>query len=420
MVLLYSWRFWARENQLTPPGDWVTWVILAGRGYGKTRTGSEWVIEKAIELGNKRVNLPQIALVAQDAGDARDVMIQGESGIEARCPPWLGCHYEPSKKRLTFGNGVVCKLYAGDDPDSLRGPEHHAAWSDEICKWHDPEKAWSNLQMGLRKKVPGDHPRQIVTTTPIPSVFLKKLIKRDSTHLTTGTTYENAANLARAFTDEIISSYEGTRLGRQELYAEILDDNPNALFSIEDIAANRRARPDFLAKTVVAVDPPTTSNKDSDECGIIVAGRDNSDIRSAHYYVTGDYTVQGRKPEAWAARAISAYYRNNADLIVAEVNQGGDMVEAVIRQQDPTIPVRTVRATKGKAIRAEPIAGLYEQGRVHHAPNQANLARLEDQMINFDPSDPSAEGSPDRMDANIWALTALSQRNPRQVGIRST
>jgi len=414
-MLQYQWSFWARPQQIPPTltkteHDWLTWLILAGRGFGKTRSGAEWVRD-LVENHNYR----RIALVAEDAGDARDVMVEGESGIIAVCPPWNRPNYEPSKRRLTWPNGARATIFSADDPESLRGPQHDAAWLDELCKWRYQQEAWDQLQFGLRL---GKRPVQCITTTPKPTKLLKEIVARQSTLITKGHTYDNLDNLASSFREAIVARYENTRLGRQELSAEILDDNPNALFHqplIDQHRIPKKDLPEDLQMTVVAVDPPATGNATSDECGIIVCSRDIPNTNHAHFYVEHDGTVQGRSPEQWAQTAISNYYKFEANAIVAEVNQGGDMVESVIRGVDPTVKVIKVRASKGKWLRAEPIAGLYEQGRVHHV---GSFSDLEDQMCDFDPSGTVEGKSPDRLDALVWGLAELSNRKQSEPGIR--
>ncbi len=389
--------------------NWTTWLILAGRGFGKTRAGAEWCIDMVQNKG-----YGHLALVAEDAGDARDVMVEGESGIMACSPPWFMPNYEPSKKRLTWPNGARATIFSAEDPEALRGPQHDCAWLDELCKWKKQQEAFDQLQFGLRL---GISPRQVITTTPRPTPLLKDLIRRKSVHITKGSTYDNIMNLAPTFQEQIKARYEGTRLGRQELEAEILDDNPNALFHQRLINSSRlEVAPEELAKTVVAVDPAATGNADSDETGIIVASKDLMNPHRCHYYIHEDRSVQGRSPEQWASLAVSAYHRHRANYIVAEVNNGGDMVESVIKQIDNTVRVVKVRASKGKWVRAEPTAGLYEQGRVHHC---GTFSKLEDQMCDFDPSGEIEGKSPDRMDALVWAITDLSGKGSSSPGIRS-
>jgi len=385
----YDWPAVARPNQIAPDGDWRTWLLLAGRGFGKTRTGAEHV-RAEVEAGRAR----RVALVAPTAADARDVMVEGESGILAISPPWCEPRYEPSKRRLTWPNGAIATLYSADEPRRLRGPQHDLAWADELAAWQRPE-AWDQLMFGLRL---GADPHVVVTTTPRPTRVIRDLISDATTHVTRGSTYDNAANLAEAFLEQIVRKYEGTRLGRQELYAEVLDDVPGALWTramLED-AQHTGPVPD-LVRVVVAIDPAVTSGEDSDETGIIVAGLDTD----GHAYVLADRTCR-MSPDGWARRAVTAFDEFEADRIVAEVNNGGDLVEATIRTVRRDVPYLKVHASRGKRIRAEPIAALYEQGRVRHAPG---LTALEDQMLTFLPE--GNEGSPDRVDALVWALTEL-------------
>jgi len=401
--LMYSWDFWARDEQRAPTDpDWLTWLILAGRGFGKTRSGAEWV-QEVVSTGR----YGHIALVADDAADARDIMVDGESGILNIAPPWFKPKYEPSKKRLTWPNGAKALIFSADDPESLRGPQHDAAWLDELCKWRYQQEAYDQLQFGLRL---GKRPLQCITTTPKPTKLLKSIIKRKSTRITRGSTYDNLMNMAPTFREAIVGKYEGTRLGRQELFAEILDDNPNALFNQALIDQYRHPVPD-LARIVVAVDPPVSSHEKSDECGIVSAGCTDK----KQYYVLGDHSVQGKSPEGWAQQAIKAYYNFQADAIVAEVNQGGDMVQSVINSIDSSIRVIKVHATRGKTKRAEPVAGLYEQGKVHHV---GTLSVLEDQMCDWDPSLGDHQDSPDRMDAVVWGITNLMAGVGAQPSIR--
>lgn len=389
------WLGWRRPEQRTPKGDWRTWLILAGRGWGKTRTGAEWVIDR-VEDGAQR-----IALIAATAADARDVMVEGESGILAVAPADLEANYEPSKRRITFASGAIATTFSADEPDRLRGPQHDFAWADELAAWRYPE-AWDQLQFGLRL---GTDPRCIVTTTPRPTKEIRELVKSETTVVTRGSTFDNADNLAPAFLERILAKYEGTRLGRQELYAEILDDVPGALWTRAMLEAAVTGFPDLpeYQRMVVAIDPAITSGEDSDETGIVVAGRDGGTG-----YVLADLTCR-LSPDGWARRAVEAYHRHKADRIVAEANQGGDMVKTVLRTVDPTVPVKLVHATRGKRVRAEPVAALYEQGRVFH---QAVFAELEDQLVTWTPDSPT---SPDRLDALVWALTDLDLARPAKV-----
>ena len=394
-ALLYDWSFWARPAQLPPPGDWRIWLLLAGRGFGKTRTGAE-LIRARIAASTAR----RLALVAPTAGDARNVMVEGESGILAISPPWDRPHYEPSKRRLTWPNGAIATLYSADEPERLRGPQHDATWCDELGSWRYPE-AWDMLMFGLRL---GTDPRVVVTTTPRPTKLIRALIADPKAVVTHGTTYENRANLAPAFLDQIIRKYEGTRLGRQELDAELLDDVAGALWTRGIIEAVRSSTAPSLVRVVVAIDPAATSTADADETGIIVAGKDER----GQGWVLADSS--GRyQPTEWAKTAIAAYRAHRADRVVAEVNHGGEMVEATLRVIDPNVSFAALRASRGKVTRAEPVAALYEQGRVHHV---GAFPQLEDQMCGFAPAgrnevDLRSGGSPDRVDALVWALTDL-------------
>jgi phage terminase large subunit-like protein len=383
-TLEYDWRFWARDKQLPPPEPWRYWVILAGRGFGKTRTGAEWVREEARRY-------PMVNLIGATADDARDIMIEGESGILAICPPDERPEYRISKRRLEWPNGAWSLIFTADEPERLRGKQHMKLWADELASWRYQE-AWDQAMFGLRL---GDNPQACVTTTPKPMKILKDLLGRDDTVVARGSTYENRANLAAGFFTDIIRQYEGTRLGRQELLAEILDDVPGALWTRALLDDHRRGDLPDLKRVVIAIDPAVTATDDSDETGILVAGVD----RAGEGYVFDD--LSGRySPDGWARRVSYAYHHREADRAVAEVNNGGDLVEATLRTVDKAISYKAVRATRGKYTRAEPIAALYEQGRVHHV---GTFPELEDQMCTWVPG----EKSPDRLDALVWALTEL-------------
>jgi predicted phage terminase large subunit-like protein len=390
-----SWPAVARPNQLRPPGDWwQIWLLLAGRGFGKTRTLAEWVCDQAASGQASR-----IALVAATAADARDVLVEGESGILAVAPPWCRPIYEPSKRRLTWPNGVIATTFSAEEPDRLRGPQHDAAVCDELASWSHPE-TWDMLQFGLRL---GRKPRCLIATTPRPTKLLRELLAREGHDVvvTRGSSYDNKANLAPAFFAQIVKKYEGTRLGRQELNAELLEDTPGALWSQGLIDGTRISAAPELTRIVVAVDPAATSGEDADETGVVVVGQD----KDGQGYVLAD--CSGRyTPIEWARIAISAYRTHHADRIVAERNNGGDMVEATLRMVDQNVPVTTVWASRGKVTRAEPISALYEQGRMHHV---GTFPQLEDQMTNFTSDfDREAAGySPDRLDAMVWAATEL-------------
>lgn len=399
-LLLYDWPFWARGKQLPPEGDWRVWLILAGRGFGKTRTGAEW-IRMALESGRCQ----RAAVIGATAGDVRDVMVEGESGLLAVTPPWERPLYEPSKRRLTWPSGGVATLLSADDPDQVRGHQFDVAWADEIAAWPQPD-TWHNLMMALRL---GLRPQCIATTTPRAKDWLKRIAEAADTVLTQGRSMENQRNLAPGFLAAMEGAYGGTRLGRQELDGEFLNDVPGALWRrdrLEAIRTNTDTHP-HLDRIVVAIDPAASHHAASNETGIIVAGR-----TAETAYVLED--VSGRySPSEWASRAISAYHRHGADRIVAEINQGGDMVEQVLRGVDPLVPLRLVRASRGKQTRAEPVAALYEQNRVRHL---GRFDLLEDQMCSFTGAS-SASASPDRVDALVWALTELLlSRNRTQSG----
>lgn len=395
-----DWAFWAREDQMAPAGDWVAWIILGGRGAGKTRAGAEWVrahVEGQTPLGGGQDSQgAHVALIGETYSDVRDVMVEGPSGLLAIAPSDRRPRHEPSRRRVIWPNGAVATYYSSEDPDGLRGPQFTLAWADEFAKWQNISATWDNLQFALRL---GERPRQVVTTTPRPIKELKRLMAHANSVVTRASTYANRANLAAGFFDAVIAQYEGTRLGRQELNAEILEDNPNALWQRGMFEAHRtRALPE-LTRVVVAVDPPVSSGAGADECGIIVAGRGADGLA----YVLEDATCQGASPTVWAGRAVVAYYRHDADRLVVEVNQGGDMVKTVIGQVDGNVAYKAVRASRGKVLRAEPVAALYEQGRVRHG---GVFPALEDQMCAFDSENARAR-SPDRVDALVWALTEL-------------
>jgi phage terminase large subunit-like protein len=394
-MLARGWKYWARDEQRPPPGNWRVWLLLAGRGFGKTRTGAEYVSDRIHNHGARRV-----ALVAPTAGDARDVMVEGESGLLAIGFKHQRPVYEPSKRRLTWPNGSIATTYSADEPERLRGPQHDLAWCDEIASWRYPE-AWDMLMFGLRL---GEDPRVVVTTTPKPVKIIRELLADPTTVVTKGATYENAANLAPAFLAQIVKRYEGTRLGRQELNAEVLDDVPGALWNRQRLEELRwlhhRPLPE-LTRIVVAIDPAASSSEDADETGIILAAKDARGTG----YVLGDYS--GRyTPTQWAARAIALYRDHKADRVVGEVNNGGEMVENTLRMVDANVAFTAVRASRGKVIRAEPVSALYEQNRVWHV---GSFPMLEDQMCGFTSDfDRSIAGfSPDRVDALVWAFTDL-------------
>ncbi|UTW56171.1 DNA-packaging protein [Kordiimonas sp. SCSIO 12610] len=414
LALHYDWDFWARENQQEPKGDWTHWLILAGRGFGKTRTGAEWVRMLVETSAAKR-----IALIAPTIGDARRTMVEGESGLIAVSPPWNRPKFEPSKSQLIWPSGAIATLYSASEPERLRGPQHDAAWCDELCAWANARAAFDNLMFGLRL---GARPRTCITTTPRPIALLKDLMAAKNTHVTKGTTYDNLDNLAPTFADDIIKKYEGTRIGRQELNADLLEDVPGALWTRRQLDACRITEgadelPDFT-RIVVAVDPPVSVGEKADECGIVAVGLGGDGCA----YVLRDASIQGETPLGWAERAVNLYQAVSADCVVAEVNQGGALVETIMRQIDPLIPIKSVHARRGKYLRAEPVAALYEQGRVFHV---GSFMKLEDQMCSFTNNGHSGNiitkrsvenrnlKSPDRLDALVWAITDLMLA-PRQ------
>ncbi len=396
--IAFDWQLWAREDQLPPLGDWHTWLVLGGRGAGKTRTGAEWVRGMALGLpGFSDKPVERIALVGETLDDVRSVMIEGDSGLLAIHPKTERPHFESSKRLLTWPNGSIAQMFSGNRPNGLRGPQFEAAWCDELCKWRYPQETWDMLQFTLRL---GQQPRQIVTTTPRPIALLKQLVKSEGLHIDRSTTRINNAFLAPDFVKRITEQFGGTRLGRQELEAEILDDRIDALWHRGQLDQLRLRQAPELSRIVVAVDPPVTSHEKSDACGIIVAGL----CEQGRGYVLSDQTLSKASPLTWARAAVNAFHQFEADRIVAEVNQGGEMVETVIRQIEPLVAITSVRATRGKYIRAEPIAALYEQGRVHHV---GSLPLLEDELCDFGPGGLTSGKSPDRLDALVWALTDL-------------
>lgn len=393
--LTYDWRLSARPNQIQPSGDWRYWLLLAGRGFGKTRTGAETVREWAKDP------LPApIHLIAPTAGDIRGVMIEGPSGILSCYPMGQGPLYEPSRRhKLTWPNGNVAFGFSADEPERLRGPQCCRFWADELAAWRFGEDAWDNLMFGFRI---GDDLRGVITTTPKPIKLVRELLVNPATSVTRASTYENRSNLAKGFFDEIIRKYEGTRIGRQELLAEVLDDIPGALWTRAIIDAGRirfqDVRFDLMVRMVVAIDPAVTANPDSDETGIVVAGL----TRSQHVVIFDDCSCR-ESPLGWANIAVSAFKQWKCDRIVGEVNNGGDLVAGNIRAVMPFAPFRAVRASRGKAKRAEPIAALYEQGRVHHC---GFFPEMETQMVEWTPQATDTQHD-DRMDALVWAVTEL-------------
>ena len=386
----WAWRANARPEQLAPAGDWAVFLALAGRGWGKTKAGAEWTIAEARKSPHAR-----IALVGRTVDDVRDTMIKGESGILACSPPWFRPEYIPSIRLLKWPNGAIATTYSADKPDQLAGPQHNASWCDEAALWRY-SAAWDQLMFGLRL---GAHPQAFVTTTPRATPWLRGLVKDPSTITVTGSTYDNAANLAPSFLREIRKKYEGTRLGRQELHAELLDDVEGALWSMGQLDALTLNPLDDLPemqRIVVSVDPSESDNEGSAEAGIVVCGMDADGL---------GYALKDRSgkmlPTQWARRAVAEFYRWNADEIVVEMNAGGEMVKTTIASIDKDVPVRGVYASKSKKARAEPVSALYEQKKIRHVHG---LVKLQSQMTEWDP----AQGkSPDRIDALVHGMTRL-------------
>uniref|UniRef100_UPI003BA9DFA3 DNA-packaging protein n=1 Tax=Stappia sp. TaxID=1870903 RepID=UPI003BA9DFA3 len=392
--LRHDWDLWAHDHQRPPPGDWRVWMLLGGRGAGKTRAGSEWLRARA---GGQGPRAGRIALVGETLQDAREVMVEGVSGLLAVHPPRDRPQWLPSRRRLEWRNGAVAQVFSSEDPDALRGPQFDLAWCDELAKWRHPQETWDMLQFALRL---GDSPRQLVTTTPRPIPLVKRLLADPETRVVRAATEANAAHLARGFVSAIRARYAGTRLGRQELDGELVDDRPGALWTREMIESARAERVPELERIVIAIDPPASSGRRSDACGIVVAGLSGEGIA----YVLADASMERARPADWAARAARLWHTHEADCLVAEVNQGGEMVSAVIGGVDPGIPVKAVHASRGKLARAEPVALFYEQGRVRHA---GAFPELEDEMADFGPGGLSSGRSPDRLDALVWALGEL-------------
>ena len=392
----YQWDRYARAKQRVPAGSWRTWLILAGRGFGKTRTGSE-TLRQWVGSGQAK----RIALIGATEGEVRDVMIEGDSGLLSIYPPENKPVYESSKGRVTWPNGAMATIFSAENYEKLRGPQFDAAWIDELCKFRSDREVWDQLNFSLRL---GKNPRVIITTTPRPTVLLKELLqgeKKGDVHVTTGTTYENLGNLSKGFMGIMSQKYGGTTLGKQELEGKILSNVQGALWTNDLMASAVRRRNDMpeFTRLVVAVDPAITSHGKSDESGIIVAAKDKDNCAYILHDYSGKYT-----PHGWAKKAIEAYNLFEADCIVAEVNQGGDMVESVVRSIEPTISFKGVHASRGKVLRAEPVLALYEQNRVFHVKG-SQLVKLEEQMLGYVPG--LTKKSPDRLDALVWAVTEL-------------
>ena len=389
------WPFWAREDQRAPEGDWRVWLMLGGRGSGKTRAGAEWIraqVEGRTPLDTGRCK--HIALVGETVTAVREVMIDGPSGICTISPPETRPKYVVSRKVLLWPNGAKAQIFSAHRPDALRGPQFDAAWCDELAKWRYDTASWDMLQFGMRL---GHFPRQVVTTTPQPTPLIRGLIKDSSCHVTRASSHANRVHLAKGFLEELMRRYEGTRLGRQEIDAELLDEASGALWSPDLISAHRIAEAPALERRIMALDPPAITGPRADACGIVVAGCDGQ----GHGYVLADETVSGLSPRGWAKKAVRVYDAHNVDCLIAEINQGGDLVREILLREAPHIHYHPVRATRGKLMRAEPVAALYERGFVHHV---GVFKQLENEMCRYDGQ---GKKSPDRMDALVWALSDL-------------
>jgi len=400
----------ARPNQLEPDGDWLAWLMMAGRGFGKTRSGAQWAIKRMLSEPKHRM-----AIIVPRFADGRDVCVEGESGILACLPPSRVKSWNRSQGQLTLTNGSQAKIFGTEtekDAETLRGPQHHSIWVEELAKQRYGQLGWDMAMFGLRL---GDDPRAVITTTPKPIKIVRDLVADPTVHVTRGRTKDNAANLPPRQLAYLESKYNGTTLGRQELDAELLDDTEGALWSQALISGPRIADKDLptMIRKVVAVDPAVTSKLTSDETGIIVAGMANVDLGGGrsehHFYILADYS-ELMSPGEWTNQIVQIYHKHHADRVVAEVNNGGDLVElalrsAVTKRGDTgrNIPYRKIHATKGKALRAEPVQALYEQGRVHHV---GTFGALEDEMTTWVPE--LNMDSPNRLDALVYAITDLA------------
>ncbi len=403
LALPYLFEFWAMDHQLPPEGAWRTWVVMGGRGAGKTRAGAEWV--RSVVEGARPFDegaCRRVALVGETIEQVREVMIFGDSGILACSPEDRRPEWEAGRKRLVWPNGAVATVHTAHDPEGLRGPQFDAAWVDELAKWKRGQEAWDQLQFALRL---GDDPRVCVTTTPRNVDVLKRLLASPSTVQTHAPTEANAANLASSFLDEVKARYKGTRLGRQELDGVLLADAEGALWTSAALEEQRIEKAPAFDRIVVGLDPAASAGMGADECGIVVVGAvTKGPVQDWRAVVLADCTIQGATPSGWAKAAIAAMEQFGADKLVAEVNQGGAMVGEVLRQIDPLVPLKSVHASRGKVARAEPVAALYEQGRVSHV---RGLDALEDQMCRMTAHGFEGGGSPDRVDALVWALHEL-------------
>ncbi len=397
--LAFDWPVFAHVHQLPPLSDWSLWLLMGGRGAGKTRAGAEWIRARALGHGWCEPDFAgRIALIGETFADVREVMIEGVSGLLAVHPKTERPRWTPTRRRLEWPNGAVAQAFSSEDPEALRGPQFDIAWCDELAKWTYAEETFDMLQFGLRL---GHKPRQLITTTPRPVPLLKRLMKQAGTAITHAPTKANALFLAPGFLETVVGRYGGTRLGRQELDGELIEDRPDALWSREGLEAVRiETSPEDLLRIVIAIDPPVSAHKNSDACGIVAVGLG----RDGKAYVLADRSRRQAKPSDWAEAAIGLWHGLKADCLIAEVNQGGDMVTEVIASADPSVPVKQVRASRGKFSRAEPVAMLYDQGKIHHVGTYPDL---EDEMADFGPGGLSTRRSPDRLDALVWAISEL-------------
>lgn len=394
----YRWDVWARPNQIEPDGDHRYWLVLAGRGFGKTRAGVEWV-RSQIENGSSS----RAIVIAPTSADCRDTIVDGPSGFLNVCPPWNRPLYEPSKRRLTWDNGAVVSLYSAEEPDRLRGVNCDLMLADELAAWTHSE-TWDMAMFALRI---GANPRAMITTTPRPTRLIKNLVENTSTVVTRGSTYDNKANLAPQFLDAILKKYDGTRMGRQEIYAEVLEDVEGAILSLDQLISLRVEEADDPQRIVVGVDPAISTGENADKTGIVVTSRG----KDGHLYALADRSCR-LGPAGWAKKVVDAFHEFQADLIVAEKNQGGAMVEHTIRSLDADVPIKLVHATRGKHVRAEPILAMFEQGKAH---TMKGMDELESQLSSFTPQGYESDGSPDSADAFIWASTELTQDRGAQI-----
>lgn len=400
----HNWELHARDHQRAESDDWLIWLLLGGRGSGKTRTGAEWIREQVRHHDKGR-----IALVAPNFNDAREVMLEGESGLLHIGYPSERPKYLPSRRRLEWPNGATGQIFTSEDPDGLRGPQFDAAWADEFCAWNRPEEVLSNLRLALRV---GENPQLVITTTPKPIAALKTLMNTKGVLISRGRTADTADLLAPSFLTAMEDVYGGTRLGRQELNGEFIEDLDGALWTRDMLEGCFAPKIPDLSKIIIAIDPPVSTGKNADSCGIIVAGKSGSG-RLAKAYILHDGTVQGRSPKGWAQHVINLSQGWDADYILAEVNQGGDLVKTILHELDPHITVRNVYARKGKRARAEPVVTLYEQGRVLH---HGRFTALEDELAIIGTS--AQTSSPDRADALVWAVTELLLKRAANPSIR--